>query len=114
MDINRITPVSAGQTKMAGLKDQAVQPRNQGREDIGSDPPLSRENADSLASMLNSASRSMNRKIAFSVDDDTHRIVMKIQDSRTNETLREIPPRELIQLLKHMHDFIGMFVDESR
>ncbi len=30
MDINRITPVSAGQTKMAGLKDQAVQPRNQG------------------------------------------------------------------------------------
>ncbi len=34
----------------------------------------------------------MNRKIAFSVDDDTHRIVMKIQDSRTNETLREIRP----------------------
>jgi len=114
MDINRVMPVNTGHTRIAGLKEQAGQAHNKVREDDGGSPHLSRENADSLASMLNSATRSMDRKIAFAVDNDTHRIVMKVQDSRTNETVREIPARELIQLLKHMHDFIGMFVDESR
>jgi len=95
MDINRLTSVNAGQARIAGLKDQDG-------------------HSESLATMLNSATKSMDRKITFAVDNDTHRIVMKVQDSRTNETVREIPPRELIRLLKHMHDFIGMFVDESR
>ena len=114
MDINRLTSVNTGQARIAGLKDQAERPPLRGREDEGKSPTLSRENAESLATMLNSATKSMDRKITFAVDNDTHRIVMKVQDSRTNETVREIPPRELIRLLKHMHDFIGMFVDESR
>jgi flagellar protein FlaG len=114
MDINRLTSINAGQSRIAGLKDQGGHPHNKGREDDEGNPPLSRENVDSLATMLNSATKSMDRKITFAVDNDTHRIVMKVQDSRTNETVREIPPRELIRLLKHMHDFIGMFVDESR
>jgi len=114
MDINRRTSVNAGQARIAGLKDQDGHSRHRGREDEENNPQLSRENIESLATMLNSATKSMDRKITFAVDNDTHRIVMKVQDSRTNETVREIPPRELIRLLKHMHDFIGMFVDESR
>lgn len=114
MDINRLTSVNGGQTRIAGLKDQDGHSRPRGREDDENNPKLSRENIESLATMLNSATKSMDRKITFAVDNDTHRIVMKVQDSRTNETVREIPPRELIRLLKHMHDFIGMFVDESR
>ncbi len=114
MDINRLTSVNAGQARIAGLKDQDGHSRHRGREDEENNPKLSRENIESLATMLNSATKSMDRKITFAVDNDTHRIVMKVQDSRTNETVREIPPRELIRLLKHMHDFIGMFVDESR
>ena len=114
MDINRLTSVNAAQARIAGLKDQEGHSRYRSREDDENNPKLSRENVESLATMLNSATKSMDRNITFAVDNDTHRIVMKVQDSRTNETVREIPPRELIRLLKHMHDFIGMFVDESR
>ncbi len=114
MDINRLTSINAGQSRIAGLKDQSGHNPQKGRENDDGSPPLSRENADSLATMLNSATKSMDKKITFAVDDDTNRIVIKVQDSRTNETVREIPSKELIRLLKHMHDFIGMLVDESR
>ncbi|HDP80617.1 MAG TPA: flagellar protein FlaG, partial [Spirochaetes bacterium] len=50
----------------------------------------------------------------FSYHEKTQRVIMKVQDPETNETIREIPSRDMIKLLEHIHDFIGTFVDELR
>jgi uncharacterized FlaG/YvyC family protein len=41
-------------------------------------------------------------------------VIMRVTDTVTNEIIREIPPKEMIRLLEHIHEMIGMFVDESR
>ena len=64
--------------------------------------------------MLNSGAKSVNERVSFRFHEKSNRVIFKVLNTRTNEVIREIPPKELIRLLEHMHELIGMFVDESR
>ncbi|HOO72135.1 MAG TPA: flagellar protein FlaG [Spirochaetota bacterium] len=63
---------------------------------------------------LNSAMSDFRERISFSYHEKTNRIIVKVIDSATNEVVREIPPKDLIKLLEHIKEYMGMFVDESR
>ncbi len=71
-------------------------------------------NMKDIADTLNSAARSVNQRVVFDVNDKTNRIVMKVVNTENNEVIREIPSRELMRVYEHIHELIGMFVDESR
>jgi flagellar protein FlaG len=75
---------------------------------------LTQEKLEKITDTLNSMANTTNTKIAFSMHEKTHRVIMKVQDGSTSETIREIPSKEMIRLLEHMQEFIGMFVDETR
>ena len=78
------------------------------------DVELTKESANDLVDVLNSAAKSVNQRVSFQFHEKANRVVMKVVDTGTSEVIREIPPKEMIRLLEHMHDLIGMFVDESR
>ncbi len=75
---------------------------------------LSSDEMKNMADTLNSAARSVNRRISFDYHDKTRRIIMKVTDYKTGEVIKEIPPKEMIQLVEHIQDMLGMFLDESR
>ena len=75
---------------------------------------LSRQNLRDLADTLDSAARSVNQRVSFSFNDKIGRVVMKVINTDNNEVLREIPAKEMVRIFEHMHELIGMFVDESR
>ena len=75
---------------------------------------LSKNNAQDVVDTLNSAAKSVNKRISFHFNENANRVVMKVLDRNTNEVIREIPQKEMIKLLEHIHEMIGMFVDESR
>jgi uncharacterized FlaG/YvyC family protein len=39
---------------------------------------------------------------------------MKVINPDTQEVIREVPARNVIKLLEHIQQYLGMFVDESR
>ncbi len=78
------------------------------------DLQLTKENIDNLVDTLNSAAKTVNERVSFSFHDKTNRVIIKFINGDTNEVIREIPPKEMIKLLEHMHELIGMFVDETR
>lgn len=80
----------------------------------GKEPQISKESIMDAVDALNAAARSLNKKVSFSYHEKAHRVIMKVQDPETNETIREIPSKEMIKLLEHIHEFIGTFVDELR
>ncbi len=80
----------------------------------GADLKLTKENINNLVDMLNSAARSVNERVSFRFHEETNRVIMRVTNSNTDEVIREIPPKGMIRLLEHMHELIGMFVDESR
>lgn len=116
MDINKVIPSikeNVGQTKVNVVKEQP-QPKMREEENPGLVANLTKENVKDIADTLNSAAKSLNTKVSFSVHEKTNRIIMKITDVQTGDVVREIPPKEMIRLLEHMHELIGMFVNESR
>lgn len=118
MEINRLTGsqpnVAATQFKesVQSTERMSQEPvsRNSDREMI----ELSREHLKSLADTLNSAANALDKRIAFSFNEKINRVVLKVINTENNEVVREIPPRELVRVYEHIHELIGMFVDESR
>ncbi len=84
------------------------------REESASNPRFTSEQLNDIVDTLNSAAKSVNRTVSFSIHEKTKSVIMRFQDSSTHEVVREIPSREMLSLLEHMRDLIGMFVDEAR
>ncbi len=70
-----------------------------------------REGLDATAAT--SIRRFMDRMIRLDVDDELHRVIIKLIDKETGEVIRQIPPEELIELAKKMKDIEGLFVDKE-
>jgi len=52
-------------------------------------------------------------KLNFSVDPDTHTVIAKVIDGQTGKIIREIPPPELLALAKSIKELEGLFFDEK-
>lgn len=49
--------------------------------------------------------------VQFEKDRDLNELVVKIVDSETNETIRQIPPEELLKLTQHLKELQGNIVN---
>jgi len=47
------------------------------------------------------------------VNKDADRIVVKIIDKDNGEVIRQIPPEEIVNLIKNMNEFLGVFLDQK-
>jgi flagellar protein FlaG len=52
-----------------------------------------------------------NFNIDFATDDQTGSMVIKIIDRDTGETLRQIPPDQILSLRSHLQEFLGLVFD---
>ena len=50
----------------------------------------------------------------FSVHKETKQIMIKVLDSATKEIIREIPSEKVLDMVAHMCEVAGVFVDEKR
>jgi flagellar protein FlaG len=114
MAINKVNINSLESIRPPRMPEKEALRRNSVETDSVRGIRLTGENADAVIDTLNSAARSINKRVSFSYHEKTNRVIMRVTDTVTNEIIREIPPKEMIRLLEHIHEMIGMFVDESR
>jgi len=55
----------------------------------------------------NSILQAANRNLEFKVDESTKRVVVKIVDSQTGETVRQIPSEDMLAFIKQMQELDG-------
>lgn len=74
-----------------------------------------------VSSKIKDAVDKVNQKIVpsktrceFSYHEDTNRISIKVIDQTTNETIKEIPAEETLDMLSKIWEFAGLMVDEKR
>lgn len=87
--------------------EQEKQGKQQGREK----EPAESSMKDAL-SKLNA--QIANTHCAYSYDEDTRRISIKVYDDETDELIREIPPEKSLEALKKMWEIAGIMIDEKR
>lgn len=61
---------------------------------------------------LNKAASSVDKRVSFSYNDKVDRIIMKMVDPDTDETVQQIPSQDMIKLLERINDMTGTFIDE--
>jgi flagellar protein FlaG len=74
----------------------------------------SREEIDHMLATLDRAAANVDQRVSFAYSEKTQRLIMRVTDPRTNEVVRQIPSKEVVQLLENIHDMIGVFIDEQR
>ena len=120
VDSIRPIPVDPLQVKMPGstsaataqapLKETRVttQPRNPLQDAARSADEIQQD-----IEKMNDQLKSMNRSIRFSVDDESHDIVVKVVDKNTGEVVMEIPPEEVLKLRERMSEMSGLLVGKQ-
>lgn len=77
------------------------------------EPQLSKEELDKLTKNLNQLMDAFDISARFSVHEATKDIMVRIYNSRTNETIREIPPKKILDMVANMMKLVGMLLDEK-
>jgi len=53
-----------------------------------------------------------NRSIRFSIDEQSHELVVKVVDTETDKVIKQIPADEILRLREHLKDLSGLIVEE--
>jgi len=69
---------------------------------------VSRVELDRAVERANKIGQNLKRKLNFSIDEATERIVVKIIDEDTGEIVRQVPPQEMLRIAAHLKQLQDM------
>ncbi len=108
---------SAASDKALGLPrtGEAAAQTQPGQPKSGEQPEqeLSQADAKSLTEALNHFMALQSADLQFSFHEKTERIIVKLVDVKTNEVLREFPPKEFLDMVARIQDYLGALVDKK-
>lgn len=107
---SNVTPTAEVQ-KVTGTTNNGSEQEKQGQQQGREKEPAESSMRDAL-SKLNAQIASTH--CAYSYDEDTRRISIKVYDDATDELIREIPPEKSLEALKKMWEIAGIMIDEKR
>ena len=74
-------------------------------------------NASEINNLVSSANQLVdavsNNKVNFLYDESKDQHIVLVKDIDTNEIIREIPPKEMLDLLKNLEDITGIIYDNK-
>ena len=74
---------------------------------------LSQEELKELSKALNHFLSFFNLEIKLVYNQDVGQVVVQVIDKRTNEVIKQIPPEELLEVAKKIHDFVGLLLEKK-
>jgi Uncharacterized flagellar protein FlaG len=96
------------QAKRSG--DSTSQPQNQVAKVSEIDPKAVQDAVEKLSEFVETVS---NRGLQISVDEDLSRVILKVVNRDNEETIRQIPAEEVIELMKRMRDIADEFFGDA-
>lgn len=74
----------------------------------------SKKDVEEAVAKLNKSVQQRAQSLVFSIDDDSHRTIVKVIDQHTQEVLRQIPTPEALEIAKAIDAFKGgLLVDQE-
>ena len=90
---------------------EAVKPRETIRIDTQS--VMSEEDLSTAIQSLNDMMSALDRNINFSVDPGTGKDVVRVTDSNTGQTIRQIPAQETLTFIQNLDKMVGLLFDSK-
>jgi flagellar protein FlaG len=106
-------PVMLKTAKKSSVQNNTEQQSTEAELKAGRQAKLSKENAQMLAAEMSKIDSYFNRKLQYSVNDDTDDIVVKVIDKTTDKVIRQIPPEALQKLEASMKQTEGILFNQD-
>ncbi|MBY6271402.1 MAG: flagellar biosynthesis protein FlaG [Bacillaceae bacterium] len=74
---------------------------------------LPKEKLEEVVKGLNEFLQPSHTSIKFELHDELQEYYVQVIDERTNEVIREIPPKKLLDIYAAMMEFVGLIVDKK-
>ena len=81
------------------------------QENLPERPPVFAPRLENLKAEINRFLRESRSSVRFSIDEDLERIIVKVVDGETGETIRQYPPSEIIGVMKRLKEMRGVLFD---
>lgn len=75
---------------------------------------LNDEHLNDAIDKINKTVRIFNKSLHFVLHEETRRWIVQVIDNETKEVIREIPPKEVLDLVAKLDDMVGLLVDVKR
>jgi flagellar protein FlaG len=81
---------------------------------ISTEKMSTKQDLEKAVNGLNGWLKSGNSHLKFSFHEKLNEYYVQIVDDQTNEVIREIPPKKLLDIYADMQEKIGLLIDERR
>ncbi len=109
-DVKNISATQPIQRNEEEFKRPEPEVKMEGLEPKGSET-LSQSDLEKVIKEMNQFIQIFNSRIAFELDKETGKTILKIIDSQTNEVIRQIPPEELLRISKRISELLGLIIN---
>lgn len=110
----QVTSPQLRTSNLEGINNQNGQEAVKSTEDKqNSQLPVSKEKVKEVVDSLNQFLQPMHTSIHFEYHEQLHKYYVKVVDDQTNDTIREIPSKKLLDYYAAMTDFLGLMVDKK-
>lgn len=103
--------VSVSDDASAVSVDTAFQTKDQEKSDEKNS--LTKDDLSPIAKELNKILEYATADLQFELHDGTGQLIVKLVDVRENKVLREYPPKEMLDRIAKMREYIGMLLDKK-
>jgi flagellar protein FlaG len=105
----RQEPVQVVDTEMAIA--EATKPRENIR--VNTQSVMSEQDLSTAIQSLNDMMSALDRNINFSVDPGTGKDVVRVTDTNTGQTIRQIPAQETLTFIQNLDRMVGLLFDSK-
>lgn len=82
------------------------------KDDAAQQVKVTREDAKNVADVMNKVSELVNSQLNFEVFEDTNQLYVQIIDRNTKEVIKQIPPKEMLELSARLKEMVGLILDK--
>ncbi|MFJ7970444.1 flagellar protein FlaG [Psychrobacillus sp. NPDC096389] len=97
----------------ANMAENSLKQIMQAEQKANEKESIPKEKVQKAVDALNEFMTVQNRSSKFVMHDGLERYYVEVVDAETDEVIREVPPRKLLDAFYTMQKFVGMIVDEK-
>ncbi|MBM7623046.1 flagellar protein FlaG [Sporohalobacter salinus] len=106
--------VSRNQSKAENVSQKSSElKRGQSKGNKESQQEITKKEVKEGIEQLNEAIQTFHEDVQFELHEDSGRMMTKIVNLDKHEVIREIPPKEVLEMLGRIKDMVGLILDEK-
>lgn len=103
MDVHSINPVKTNLERPEPVVNKKGREKSQEHADnSGKTAAVSQAELDKAIEYANESGKLLKRKLNFSVDDSTDKVIVRVVDEESGEVVRQVPATEMLRISAHL------------